>query len=75
MLLSPFSVRGCDSCVDFEQDVLVRSHGLGADVKGFAETEAGPEEGGVGCAEDGRAVQDGCWEGAADDGFGAGVLG
>lgn len=52
VLLPSFSGRGRDAGVDLEEHVLVRSHGLGADVQDFAEAEAGAKGVGVGRAED-----------------------
>lgn len=72
VLFAAFAERRGDARVDFEDEVCARADGVRADVEGFAEAEAGAEEGGVGCAEDGGAVEDGWREAAADYGFGCG---
>ena len=69
VLFLRFTVGGCDARVEFEDDVFVGADGLGADVEGFADAEAGAEEGCVGCAKERGAVEDWGGEGIADDGF------
>ena len=54
-----FAMGGCDAGVEFDYYGDVGADGVGADVEGFADAEAGAEGGFVCGAEDGRAVEDG----------------